>query len=640
MKENILKTAVKIAKIIDDGVDRDKALSKIAQVQAAANCPDDALETIACIRYVDIRADALRKSMDNLQTRFFSKKEIMPQQDAWLERVLEDTMAIPEINVRCPKLHAINLLILSRMDDKEKVLTCLKQSRNEFRCLKTGRNRCRFLFALSQLFQQMNNEDEAVATLKILLERISELKPDVQQGLMIGLAAYEFWKIQGRNSALECIESVQNKTVKSYAFLQLVELLAVGGNIDDAQQIADNLDDAEQKRASDNFIRMGRDLIRNFNEMKGAIVCINKSFHFDDRFNNPDPGFSPRRKKYLFPHPVWFGLTVSIPPKDNNDSEEEESADSDNKRQNELEADNQEQTNESNSQETDWDKYDWDGYNWDKVKTDNKELNQFLNNINLDDDDDGESWKESDDEDEEADWDESDDDDGESWKESDDDDDDGESWKESDDDDDDGESWKDFDDDDEDDDDEDDDDEDDDDEDDDDNDDDDNDEDKSNSNFEKKMLSKFLEMKRRGDIWKEFARLGIPEALQKIIMNHIHNKDVTTLEFSRDRFFCITEEIQGLVSFNRILPPSLYQHFLRRLSIFFPIINKDDTMIMTPHYRVKIEEYIARQNEIGFEEAWQEVISQGDYFFAVECALNDFYSRNKENLVFGYVQLP
>ena len=111
MKEDILKMAVKIARVIDDSAERDIALSRIAQVQAAANRPEDALDTIAYINYADIRVDALLKSLDNMQTRSCLKKESMPQMDSWLEKLMEETMAIPEINVRCPKLNAINLLI-------------------------------------------------------------------------------------------------------------------------------------------------------------------------------------------------------------------------------------------------------------------------------------------------------------------------------------------------------------------------------------------------------------------------------------------------------------------------------------------------------------------------------------------------
>ena len=629
MKDDILKTAVKIARIIDGNAERDIALSKIAQLQAAANCPEEALETIAQIRYVDIRADALRIALDNLQTRYFLKKENMPQMDLWLEKLMEDTMAIPEIEVRCPKLHAINLLILSRLDEKEKVLNLLEQSRNEFVRLSVGRKRSKYLFALYQLFYQLNNEAEAIATLENILERISDYKPDIQQGLMIGLVAYEFWKIQGRHSALECIESIQNKTVQSYAFLQLVELLAVGGNVKDALEIAKNLDDEEQKSAGDSFIRMGRSFIRNVFEMKGAIICLNKSFYFSDKFGNQDFGFSSREKKSPVPRPVWFSLTVSISPKDKEDSDADESdAAEDNKRQDERETANSEQIDDSCTQETDWDKYDWDGYNWDKVKSDNKELEKFWSENDCDDEDGDDA------EDNEADWEESDDDDGEDWKGSDDEDNDGEGWKGSDDEEDnDGEDWK----------------ESDDEEDDEDVDwkesddeDDDEDDDSSNKpdkNLEKKLLSKFLEMKQR-EFLKKFANHGLPEPLQKIFMNRMHDKtEEDQDEAPRDRYFCMTEEIQGIVSFNRLLPPGLYQHFLRRLSIFFPIVNKDVKKNMTPHYREKIEDYIVRQSEIGFEAAWQEVISQGDYYFAVECALNDYYLKHKESLVFGFVPL-
>lgn len=608
MKDDILKTAVKIARIIDGNVERDKALSKIAQIQAAANCPEGALETIAQIRYVDIRADALRNALDNLLTRYCLKKENMPQLDLWLEKLMDDTMAIPEIEVRCPKLHAINLLVLSRLNDREKVLNLLEQSRNEFTRLSIGRKRCKYLFALYQLFYQLDNEAQAIATLDNILERISEYKPVVQQGLMIGLVAYEFWKIQGRSSALECIESVQNKTVQSYAYLQLVELLAIGGNVKDSLQIAEKLDDEEQKNASESFIRMGKSFIRNACEMKGVIICLNKSFYFSDRFNNSEFDFSFQGKKRPIPRPVWFSLSVSIPKKE--DSDASESGNSEEiERQNERGDINSEQ--ESDTQETDWDKYDWDGYDWDKVKSNNKELEQFWNENDSDDDEDNDA-----DADEDAQWDESDDDDSDSWNESDDDDDERESWKESDDESDDDE------------------------EDDYEEEEDDEVDEEADKKLANELMSNFLEMKQR-EFLKKFASHGIPDAVQKFFMNRNHNEaDADPEEAPKDKYFCMTEEIQGIVSFNRTLPAGLYQHFLRRLTIFFPLINKDVKEYASPRQRERIKEYIARQREVGFEAAWQEVISQGDYYFAVECALNNFYSMNKDDLVFGFVSIP
>lgn len=626
MKDDILKTAVKIARIIDDNTERDKSLSSIAQFQAAANRPDDALETIAHIRYVDIRADAIRKALDNLQTRFYSKKESMPQMDFWLEKLMDETMSIPESDVRCPKLNAINLLILSRLDDMEKIQTFLKQSRNEFAQLKMGRKRCKYLFAVYQMFQQIGADAEALATLELILEGISDYKPAIQQGLMIGMAANEFWKIQGRSSAIECIERFENETVKSYAYVQLVELLAVNGYFKEAQLFAQRLDNEDQKKSCEQFIEMGKSLIRNVSEMKGAVICLNKSMYFSNNRNKKDSKYPYQEKSHPIPRPVWFSLSVSIMPKDKDDSDSQD-ADivEDNESSNDVDAAAHEPTNDANSPETDWDKFDWNGFDWDNVKTKNEELANLWNDNDFDDEED---WDESNDEEIEE-WEESDDDEAESWKESDDDDDDdsepwkesdedeSESWKESEDDeaepwkesdDDEAEPWKES----------------------------DSDDESSDNIDDKKKLINFLEMKQR-EFLRKFANSSISDSIQKIIMNRLRNNDDSSFDDAPgDKYFSMTEPIQGIVSFNRTLPPSLYQHFIRRLTLFFPIIKREVKERMTRQMKERIDDYASQQKEIGFDAAWQEVISQGDYHFAVECALNYFYSENKENLVFGF----
>ena len=409
MKDDLLSMAVKIARVIDDSVERDTALSDIAQVQAAVNRPEDALETIEQIRYVDIRADALRKSLDNLQTRFCSKKECMPQLDSWLDKLMEDSMAIPDINIRCPKLHAINLLILSRMEYNNNVLTFLRQSRNEFARLKNGRNRCKFLFAAYQLFQQIGDVSEASNTLLCMQDRISEYKPAVQQGLILGLIAYEFWNTKGKLFALSYIKSIENHTVQSFACLQLVELLAVGGNVVDAQQIANNLlEDKEQKIVSARFIDMGKTLIHNILEMKGVILNINKSLYFKHIFNKRNSDYLQQEESQHSRYPVWFSLSVSFTPKNNCDKPESDSSE-DNQSTDANDVDNDEQTTNSNIQEKNWDEYDWDEYDWESVKTKNKEMEELFSHFNSDD--------------EEEEWNESDDDREESWKGSDDEDD-------------------------------------------------------------------------------------------------------------------------------------------------------------------------------------------------------------------------
>ena len=277
MDDNVLTTAVKIAKIIDDGVDRDVALSKIAQVQAAANCADDAWETISQIRYVDIRADAIRRSLDNQLTRYISKKETMPELDYWIEKLMEETLAIPNINERCPHLQSIILFILPRLNDKEMALSLVKQARNEFAQLDNLIDRSKYLFTACEMFLQFHEVDEATATLELIQERITEIKPDVQQGLLLGLVANEYWKMQDYMSAFECIGRIENREIQSYAYMQLVELLSTCGQFNDAESIVEQQEEQRQQNLGRLLISMGKNVIQSFpKEMNNIIFNLHK----------------------------------------------------------------------------------------------------------------------------------------------------------------------------------------------------------------------------------------------------------------------------------------------------------------------------------------------------------------------------
>ena len=306
--EDLLEKSIKIARVIDDSVERDNALSNIAQIQTAINCPDDALETISLIRYDDIRADAVRKSLDNLLARYSSNNKSLPQLDFWLDKLMEDTMAIPEPEIRCPKLHTINLLILSRLEDKEKAISILKMTRREFALLDNVRIRSKYLFAVYQMFQQMNDQAEAASTLKSILKRISEYRPIVEQGVMLGMVAHEYWKLEEQQVAIECIHHADSAKAQSYGFLQLIKLLAVSGKVDDAQPFIDLLETEKLKGMGLHFIEMGKSIISHVSKMPGAIISINKSRFFrnssKDYYSNSESEDNPR--------PVWCGFTVSI----------------------------------------------------------------------------------------------------------------------------------------------------------------------------------------------------------------------------------------------------------------------------------------------------------------------------------------
>ncbi|MBR0238996.1 MAG: hypothetical protein IJQ39_12955, partial [Thermoguttaceae bacterium] len=136
-----------------------------------------------------------------------------------------------------------------------------------------------------------------------------------------------------------------------------------------------------------------------------------------------------------------------------------------------------------------------------------------------------------------------------------------------------------------------------------------------------------------------FSPRKVEPFLNYILRKFSSRNSLSGLDIDRilnERFFCITESIQGTVSFNRTLPPSLFQVFLHKLTQFFSILNKDNNTRIVSVSKERIEDYITRQKEIGFDSAWQEVISQGNYSLAVECALNHFCSLNKDKMFLGY----
>ena len=612
MDDNVLTTAVKIAKIIDDGVDRDVALSKIAQVQAAANYADDAWETISQIRYVDIRADAIRRSLDNQLTRYVSKKETMPELNYWIEKLMEETLAIPNINERCPHLQSIILFILPRLNDKEMAISLVKQARNEFAQLDNLIDRSKYLFTACEMFLQFHNVDEATATLELIEERISEITPHVQQGLLLGMVANEYWKMQDYMSAFECIGRIENREIQSYAYLQLVELLSNSGQFNDAESIVEQQEEKRPKNLGRLLISMGKNVFRSFpKEMNNIVFNLHKSFVFNDELESEDNFESDNSsdnssKTGSWGKPTWVNHLMVI-----------------------------KKTFEINAE---MDKPEIENLE-DKIRTEFKIVreNQIESFVQFassekkdsDDDDDGESWKGSDDDDDESWKDSDDDDDGESWKDSDDDDD-GESWKDSDDD---GESWKHVDDDDDDevddavDSDDDDDEVDDAADSDDDDDEDSNDEDSNKRDF----ISDFIN--------NQMDHLPLPEKIRKLhelflekVINVNQNLDVP-----KDKYFCLSETSLGIISFNQTLPPKLLQRLLRKIFILFHSIktNKKDKESLYPYKKEKVEDFTNRMDEIGFDDALHEVISQGDYKFAVACALNSFCHKRQSELFFG-----
>ena len=615
MDENVLTTAVKIAKIIDDGVDRDVALSKIAQVQAAANYTDDAWETISQIRYVDIRADAIRRSLDNQLTRYISKKETMPELDYWIEKLMEETLAIPNINERCPHLQSIILFILPRLDDKEMALSLVKQARNEFAQLDNLIDRSKYLFTACEMFLQFHNVDEATATLELIQERISDIKSPVHQGLALGMVANEYWKMQDYMSAFECIGRIENREIQSYAYLQLVELLSNSGQFNDAESIVEQQEEKKQKNLGRLLISMGKNVFRSFpKEMNNFVFNLHKSFVFNDELEQLEDNFESdnssdsSRKSCSWGKPTWVNHLMVI--------------------KMELSIDKDKDKPEIENLE-------------DKIQTEIKivrenQIESFVqfasSEKDSDDDDDGESWKDSDDDDDGESWKGSNaDDEGESWKGSDDDDDD-ESWKGSDDDD--GESWKHAGDDDSDDD---SDEVEDEDEDDDSADVDVNDDDEEEENDDEgprnkhDLISDFINNK--------LDHLPLPEKIRKLhelflekVVNINQNLDVP-----KEKYFCLSETSLGIISFNQALPPKLLQRLMRKIFILFHSIktNKKDKESLYPYKKEKVEEFTNRMDEIGFDDALQEVISQGDYKFAVACVLHSFCHKRQSELFFG-----
>lgn len=600
MNDDILTTAVKIAKIIDDGVDRDNALSRIAQVQAAINYVDDAWETISQIRYVDIRAEAMRRALDNQLTWHISKKEIMPELDLWLEKLMEETLAIPSIQERCINLRSIILFILPRLDDKETALSMVVNARNEFAQLENIIDRSKCLFTACEMLLQLNDLDEATATLELIQERISEIKPHVQQGLFLGLLAYEYWKMQDYMSAFECIGRVENREIQAIAYMQLVELLSNGGLFNDAESIVDQQEEKKQKNQGNLLINMGKNVFRSFSKnMNNIVFNLNKSFMFCNELDSEDSFDSDQSKSEPLKRPTWTNhlMVIKSVEKENDDVEQSESDSNDKEDHSEFKI-VQENLIESYVQ---------------FVPSDDKDTDE--------DEDDGESWKDADD------------DDGESWKDADAADD-GESWKESDDDDD-GEEWKRSSE-----------------EDDDDNDDDVEDDDVDDDELDVDVdIDDDLDDDSRSDggdkhdlisdfINNKMDQLPFPEKIRKLhelFLERVMNLNQNLNDVPKEKYFSLMETSQGILTFNQALPPKLLKRLLRKIFILLHMVKSKKKEIETlfPQDMEKVEEFTSRMEEIGFDDAWQEVISQGDYKFAVESSLNYYCYNHKKELFFG-----
>lgn len=636
--DELLNKSINIARVIDDGASRDKALSCIAQIQAAIDCPNDALETISLIRYDDIRADAVRKSLDNLIMRYSSNNQSLPQLDFWLDKLMEDTMAIPEPEIRCPKLHIINLLILSRLEDKEKAISILKMIRREFSRLDNVRKRSKYLFAVYQMFQQMNEQAEAVSTLKSILKRISEYRPTIEQGVMLGMVAHEYWKMNDQQLANECILLADSAKAMSYAYLQLIQLLAFDGKIDDALSFIDLLENEKHKNIGNRFIEIGKFITSHVSILSGAIISINKSRLFRKSSKNSSPDFLFNSESESSQRPVCFGFSVAITPKNNEHMENDAKSD---KQTDENSVDDPDSVNDSNSEGDnhdtyDWDKFDWDKFDGDAIKENHEELKNLWNE-NDDDDYEEDDSDDDDDYDELIDSDEDDSDEDENFDSDEDEDDEDEIFNSDDDDDDNDDNDEndfiksDFDDlifD---------------------NDDDDEeinseDEDEEDSSDVAQQLRKLLDIftsSFTGNHKSGFSPQKM-EFLQKFFRKQLasinDSSDVDVNRFLNERFFCITESIPGAVSFNRTLPSSLFLFFLRRLTQFFSVLNIVFDFENESFENAKTD-FLNRQLQIGFEAALQEVISQGNYKFAVDCAINHFLSLNTDQLVVGYENL-
>ena len=87
---------------------------------------------------------------------------------------MEETLAIPNTQERCINLRSIILFILPRLDDTETALSLVKQARNEFAQLGNIIDRTKYLFAACEMLLQLNDLEEATATLEEVTETLPE----------------------------------------------------------------------------------------------------------------------------------------------------------------------------------------------------------------------------------------------------------------------------------------------------------------------------------------------------------------------------------------------------------------------------------------------------------------------------------
>ena len=129
-------------------------------------------------------------------------------------------------------------------------------------------------------------------------------------------------------SAFECIGSVENREIQTYACLQLVEALSNSGKFNDAEPIAEQQEVLKFKNIGKLLINMGRNVFRSFpRNAKNIIFNLSKSNFFYDELDAEDSGDSEDSNDKSSRKPTWINHVIIFKSvvKENNDVDQSDS---------------------------------------------------------------------------------------------------------------------------------------------------------------------------------------------------------------------------------------------------------------------------------------------------------------------------
>lgn len=265
MNKPLLETAINVARMIDDSTDRDESLCAIAAVMAAEGNETGAQNCIGQIRIDEIRAEALRKSLDNLLAQPDDKKDSLGIVNggaclsSWVDNTLNAVELITDEDDKAEQCRSLIMYILPRIN-KEKSLESLLRVREQVCRMANPTKRTETLLLIAQMFTLRDKREETAKTLELSLQKINLIGKRKKLGMLLGKIAQEYWSLGDYLSAFDCIGRIENRQVQTMAYRNLAEGLALTGKFGDAESIVEQLDDENAKAWGKRIIEIGKNI--------------------------------------------------------------------------------------------------------------------------------------------------------------------------------------------------------------------------------------------------------------------------------------------------------------------------------------------------------------------------------------------